>query len=70
MNKTSIFFGAVVVACQITFIYVFLKNMIINKGRIYWIFEDKMEKKDKYLMAISFVLMLLFLIIGVFVARF
>jgi len=70
MNKTSIFFGIVVVACQITFVYVFLKNMIINKGRFYWLFDDKMAKKDKYLMSITFVLMLVFLIIGVFVTRF
>jgi hypothetical protein len=69
MNRISILFGIAVVACQIVFIYVFMKNMVTNRLRFSWLFENRISRKDKYFLSISFVLMLLFLIVGVFATR-
>jgi hypothetical protein len=64
MNKASILFGIAVLVCQIVFICVFLKNVITNRFGFSWLVEDKIAKRDKHFLSISFILMLLFLIMG------
>ena len=64
MNLISILFGIIVAFCQILFIYIFPKNLISNNFKLYWIFQDRMSKRDKYLLSTSLTLTLLFLILG------
>ncbi len=61
--------GILALLCQMLFIFGLVRNMIIKKTLIGWVFPDGTTKKEKMYLAVTLALMFLFAIVGAFLPR-
>ncbi len=61
--------GIAALTCQMLIVVGLIRNMIIRKSFIGWIFPDGTTKKEKIYFAVTFTLMFIFAATGAFLPR-
>lgn len=61
--------GIVAIICQLLLIIGLVRNIIVRKSFVGWVFPDGTTKREKIYFAVTFSLMLLFAAAGAFLPR-